>query len=135
MDVALPLEPGTARKFCAALSWNCALGEEILCGEVGRDSRAPLSLDARISVGDTEKGEANIGPLSSPDVCMRGSVTGLSDDELVGSSEETGDWTAESSMLMVGARCLCCCLGVPGPCPSAGVDISTIQGRVPSPIC
>lgn len=89
-----------------------------MCGEVGRDSRLPVSEDGRTSVGETEKGDDNEGPASSPDVCIRGRGAGLSDVVLEGSSDICGELTAESSMLMVGARCRCVVgdgEGVPSP--------------------
>lgn len=69
-------------------------------------------------MGETEKGEDNVGPDSRPDVWIRGNGAGLSETALGGSSEETGDSTAESSILIVGARCLCRGRGESGSGPS-----------------
>ena len=57
---------------------------------------------------------------------MRGNGAGLSETALAGSSEVEGESTAESSMLIVGARGLCwVCLGGPVPAPSGlGEDMA-----------
>ena len=97
-DPPLSRVEGTARKLLAPSVKRC-VGEETLCGEVGR----PSDDVERKSMGEVVKLELAAGSGSSrPSVRIRGSGIGRSELGLVGLWP--AGLMAESSMLMVGAR-------------------------------